>query len=880
VFDGHGQDGALLIAAPSEFEHHDPITRDWVATHVIAEIKTKTRMREQIRVAAHEWQDRARPDGLLWRGDALADLERWARHTTGATVLDDLEASFVAASRRAGRRARWLRRLLVVVGVATVLGGVEYRAVWTTRTAEQIAIEAEVEQGRQALLHGEFSEAVRHLEQAYQRGDHSPELEFMLARALQPRMSERGRLTSSAGRMWSAIFSPDGTRILTTDDKSAQVWDATSSRLLFTMPHGDTVYQALYAPDGGRIVTAGGDGTVKIWDAVTGAPVRVLTSQQSGAKQWRYYAVATSSHFVAAIDTMGRAAHVWDADTGTQIAELNNDGSEAASLALSMDGHWLATSGGDDVRVFDTSTWALAVTIAGPRVRSLSFDPTGPRLAVGTYDGIASIWEIPGGVRVRCLREAGESVDAIAFSRDGVLVATASRDGTEQVWDATSGGLRTQFNSHHSKIYAVEFSSTGNLMLSAGADGAVVISNIATGMPVARLEGPKGLVFAAHFDPDSRRVVGASWDGTARVWDATSPYRIWGSPPIGAECDTMDSLVPDQRFIALSCRNHGTRVWDTARGELLAELPRVTTVEGDYYSAFPAVTVSGDRAAIARGNTVEVYALPGGQLVRTIAHPAAVNAVAFAPAGHNLVSGAVDGSLLITRDDRDPLALPASPAGIDVAAILADGRVVAADASGRLRVIDPDRTALLMDLAAPSRVRLLRPSPDGTRLITVPIRSQQASPALWDLDQHRRVAQLDGHVGRVFTARFVAAGHEILTAGSDGTARLWNAVTGSPRQSFQGDSHFLADATLAPDGSVVVAGGSDGLLRFWDASSGRLLWTLQAHKSYVVGVHYEGRDIVTRGFAGDISRWTLPQPDRIIEACHASTCASVPLAGK
>jgi len=91
---------------------------------------------------------------------------------------------------------------------------------------------------------------------------------------------------------------------------------------------------------------------------------------------------------------------------------------------------------------------------------------------------------------------------------------------------------------------------------------------------------------------------------------------------------------------------------------------------------------------------------------------------------------------------------------------------------------------------------------------------------------------------------------------------------------------FLADATLAPDGSMVVAGGSDGLLRFWDASSGRLLWTLQAHRSYVVGVHYEGSDIVTRAFAGDISRWTLPPPERVIEACHASTCASAPLAGQ
>ena len=120
----------------------------------------------------------------------------------------------------------------------------------------------------------------------------------------------------------------------------------------------------------------------------------------------------------------------------------------------------------------------------------------------------------------------------------------------------------------------------------------------------------------------------------------------------------------------------------------------------------------------------------------------------------------------------------------------------------------------------------------------------------------------------------VGGGHEILTAGSDGTARLWDAATGRPRQSFRGDSHFLVDAVVAPGGAVLVAGGSDGFLRFWDTSNGRLLWMLQAHRSYVIGVHYEGDDLITRGFAGDVARWALPSPDKVIEACHARTCAS------
>ncbi|MGH9885753.1 MAG: WD40 repeat domain-containing protein, partial [bacterium] len=441
---------------------------------------------EQIRSLTRRWHERGRSRDLLARGATLTELRRSVQSPRVAANLSRLDTSFITMSLQRARRARWAIGALVALAV---MSGLVVRAEVRSHVADQLATAAEVEQGRQALLHGESAEAMRHLEQAYKRGEHSSGVKFMLARALQPRMSETARFTSSSPRMWSAVFAPDGKRVLTTDDKCAQMWDAASSQLLFTMDHGDTVYRATFSPDGSRIFTAGGDGTVRIWSAASGAPIRELR-YRGQAKSWRYSVVAVSPPFVAAIDTMGRAAHVWDAETGTQVVELENDASEKAALAFSPDGRWLVTSGGDEVRVFDTSTWKRVSTIAGPRVRSLSFAPAGSHLAVGTYDGVASIWEVPSGTRGRVLRDSGASVDAIAYSHDGALLATASRDGLEQVWEANSGALRIQFNTHRDKIYGVEFASTGDLMLSASADGAIAVTNIATGMPVARLEGP------------------------------------------------------------------------------------------------------------------------------------------------------------------------------------------------------------------------------------------------------------------------------------------------------------------------------------------------------------------------------------------------------
>lgn len=68
---------------------------------------------------------------------------------------------------------------------------------------------------------------------------------------------------------------------------------------------------------------------------------------------------------------------------------------------------------------------------------------------------------------------------------------------------------------------------------------------------------------------------------------------------------------------------------------------------------------------------------------------------------------------------------------------------------------------------------------------------------------------------------------------------------------------------------MIVGGGDDGLLRFWEAASARLLWTLPAHKSPLIALHFEGTDIVTRGFGGDVSRWTVPGAQGIVERSAA-----------
>jgi WD40 repeat protein len=808
----------------------------------------------------------------------LADLDRWLRRSD-SPALSDLESAFADASRRDAQRVRRLRRALGMIAFGFVIAFAvftysEIKIRDAQRLAETRLTQGDVEQGRQALRDNRYSAALIHLWHAARHGDESPGGVFMRARASEPLLAEVARLPTPSGRMWSASFSPDGKRVLTSDDTSARIWDAQSHRLLFVLDHADIVYAAMFSADGRTVFTAGGAG-VKIWNAGDGTFVRDLTRPLT-AGHMSYYGLAKSpgGDLLAAIDTTGGYAHVWDLQHGSLLQALAT-GSSAYQpvLAFSPDGQWLAVSGGGDVQVFATSSWDHTVTLPGPSVRSLSFDPTGPRIAVSTSTGDASIWSIPDGTRVHRMQEVGPTISTIAYSPNGELVVTAGNDGSARIWNAKTGGLQRDLDSRRNALLAAEFDPTSKLVVTAGADGVVAVSEVENGLPVSTFDGSQAPVIAAHFAADSRRVVSASWDGTARVWNALSPYRQWRSSPIDRDCTSDANLDEERRFVAVSCKNHGTYIWDTAHDAPLAQLPSVTR-SGELEPAFPAVSAAGDLAALAINNTVALYALPGGLLVRTIQHPAAVTALAFATRGHDVVSGSVDGTVLVTHDDGSTVALPAFSGLIDVVAFSPEGDVVAAGPLDLLRVYNPDRGEVRGELTLPIHSRSFRMSPDGLRLIALPTDTKPTPPVLIDLSlaQPRIAARFDGHKGQVFSARFVRAGREILTAGSDGTVRQWDARTGRYLKAYLGSAQYLLDAALDPDGSILVTAGGDGWLRFWDVSSAKMIWTLRAHDAGITGLHFEGGDIVTRSSTGQLARWTLPKSPPAAELGELVRC--------
>ena len=368
-------------------------------------------------------------------------------------------------------------------------------------------------------------------------------------------------------------YSPDGTRLLTSDDGGVHVWDLRDEGGFDRVPEVRILSPASvigvdWSSDGDLIATGGGDGVARVFDAETGEEVlalpghrglialvsfspdatRLLTGGTDGtARVWDVSRAGTAEllgieepvglnnlayhpegNSLLTTEWYGRG-WLWDIETGELVrgyldgfrdGTFGPGGDTMAYLTPKDDVQIVRTDDGSVVSRFpshgDDENWPNALALSGD----------GSRAAVAGQLGTAAVFDASTGRTMYTLGEpsnARDSMADVAFAPERDLLAGLSGLATLYVWDTSSGEELVRVQSGGGLGSSVTFSPDGSKIATAGGDGATVLS--ASGRELVSMGGV-GYVQSVAFSPDGSLLATGSGDGIAYLWDAETGEEV------------------------------------------------------------------------------------------------------------------------------------------------------------------------------------------------------------------------------------------------------------------------------------------------------------------------------------------------------------------
>ena len=648
--------------------------------------------------------------------------------------------------------------------------------------------------------------------------------------------------------------------------------------------HSREVTKAIFA--GNDAISVGFDGQVLIWDSVTGEVRHKFPGHRA----------ATCGERIVTAGTSGSA--VWSLVNGQKLASLTDISSLVDDAAFSPDCNWIALAGRDKAaRMYRAETGERVgpVLVDNDILTRVRFSPDSRMLVTHRIYNRTDLWEVPTGQHV--LRSAGYraafspdlrilvlagvdntgiriwelaqrrlletifgqpgSLESVAFSPDGSMFVTAGTDRTARVWDAKRLRPIAVLSGHTDSVVSAEFSHSGKFIVTASSDKTARVWVAHSGELVADFRGHAAAVNSAVFSADDRRVLTASKDTTARVWATGMANPVLeltesGIPRLSKDHGLVQLLEsasntglatgfrtvqqvafsPDGEFALLATDTDMTEVWRPRTAE------RVALVAGTIAAFSPDAKtfVTG-----AEDGTIRVFRTPSGEPVRELStHDDLVSGLAFSADGKMIGSAAEDKTARIFEADSGKLMLQLDGHTDSLSGLWfnPDGR--------HLLTTGFDNTAILWQLPQGRKAAEWRHdesvwaasfSADGRLAVTADF---AGVAKIWEVATGRLVAELRGHEGSINDIHFNANGTRLLTAGSDGTARIWRYNGKAVEMEFvlRGHSQSLYRAVWSPDERFIATASQDYLVRLWESSTGRALTALGIHTDAVYDIAF------------------------------------------
>jgi WD40 repeat protein len=674
-------------------------------------------------------------------------------------------------------------------------------------------------------------------------------------------------------------LSPDGRFLLVARaDGNALLWQLPATfnpsplKLVKSLPHGAVLNDAVFSSSGRWIATAGQDGRVRLWDTSTGQLHQIFATDQQlvitpdSSKQTRLPPRVVSlpgvefqpviqilfspdEQYLAVVDASQRV-WLWGVHSNqvTKLLSLDsaptNQATQKKTIAFSPDSQLLLTTeqqterldGEYAVHLWETQTGQEVGTLQAHQgdIEAMQFSPDGTYAVTAGADGVVRLWAAEQGGELPTL-----SIEAMQFSPDGTYAVTAGADGVVRLWAAEQGGELPTLSVADSPIRWATFVTPRKSLVvpsfpqpiasqpvSQSAEPGLMpgaIATLMTATPDGSLQRwtikSTPTLNSANSDqpaPPYGRLVKFDyfWQGmVSQIYQTFQNFRdAKGLPPPPLEnvVAPQTTLGPLRERIHLSPQTSLSSVAVSQTGELIA----LATTDG--WIEIRQQTNQSSKVIRRLQN------LPIGQKASPLEH------LTFSPDQQRLlgVSGDMAVRLWDVTTGQLIQILRGHQAAIEDAQFSADGRqIVTASQDKTVRVWRTDSGRLIQTLTYPDAVSSAQFNLNGEKI----------AAALWngkisiaDVETGEQKLVLSGHQGKVLAARYSPDGRFLVTAGMDGTARIWDTQSGIERAELRPtvapkSPVPIRQVFFSPDGAYVTGLADDGQVYLWVAAWDKLL---------------------------------------------------------